>query len=171
MTKENRIVLPKTLQEAGVKWFHKVLMHPGKTQSKHMMGQHFTWKGMRQAVQMVCKRCVSCQLNKTKSLKIGLVPEEEAKAMVPWVQVCVDLIGPYSTRKDSDSDSTATLHSMTMVDPATGWFQKAENPAKTQDVIINFFENKWLTQYLYPVEIVMDCVVEFLGEFQCSFKK
>ena len=29
--KENKMILPKMLQESGVKWYHKVLMHPGKT--------------------------------------------------------------------------------------------------------------------------------------------
>ena len=66
ITKENKIVLPKTLQEEGIKWYHGVLMHPGKTRTELTMGQHFTWRGMRHTVQFVCRRCASCHLNKTK---------------------------------------------------------------------------------------------------------
>ena len=66
-------------------------------------------------------------MNKTKLLKIELLQEKEPEAMVPWERVCVDLIGPYTIGNDGDSETTATLHAMTMVDPATGWFEIAEH--------------------------------------------
>ena len=62
-------------------------------------------------------------------------------------------MGPYTIGNDKDSESTATLHAMTMVDPATGWFKIAEIPTKTADIVIDIFKSKWLTQYPYPVEI------------------
>jgi hypothetical protein len=57
-----------------------------------------------------------------------------------------------------------------MIDPATGWFEIAEIPAKTADIVINVFENEWLTRYPYPTEVVMDRGVEFMGEVQRSLK-
>ena len=57
--------------------------------------------------------------------------------MVPWERVCVDLIGPYTIGNKKNSDSVATLHAMTMVDPVTGWFEITKIPAKTADVVIN----------------------------------
>ena len=47
ITKENKIVLPNMLQEEAVKWYHGVLMHPGKMRTDLTMGQHFAWKGMQ----------------------------------------------------------------------------------------------------------------------------
>ena len=65
--------------------------------------------------------------------------------MVPWERVCIDLIVPYTIGTDSNTESTATLRAMTMVDQATSWFRIAEIPAKTADVVINIFESTWLT--------------------------
>ena len=41
-----------------------------------------------------------------------------------------------------------------------------QNPAKTTDVVINDFENEWITCYPFPVEIVVDGGVEFIGKFR-----
>ena len=76
--------------------------------------------------------CVNCQLNKTKNLKIRLLPEKEAEQMIPWECVCVDLIGPYTIGNEKNTDSVATLHAMTIVDPVTGWFEIAKIPLKPQ---------------------------------------
>jgi len=122
---------------------------------------------MRATVQWVCCRCQSCQLNKPKPTKLGHLPEKEAE-MVPWERVCIDLIGPYTIGEDSSN--ATTLHCLTMIDPATGWFEIAEIPAKTADVVINVFEDAWLTRYPYPTEVVMDRGVEFMGEVQRSLK-
>ena len=167
VTKNGKIVLPTALQKPGVQWYHEALMHPGETRTELTMGQHFTWKGMRKTVTDVCKRCGSCQLNKTKPLRVGQLPEKEAET-VPWERVCIDLIGPYTIGEESGN--TTTLHCLTMIDPATGWFEIAEIPAKTADVVINVLENAWLTRYPYPTEVVMDRGVEFMGEVQRTLK-
>jgi hypothetical protein len=51
-----------------------------------------------------------------------------------------------------------------MIDPATGWFEIAEIPAKTADIVMNIFEQEWLTRYPYPIEVVMDRGTEFMAE-------
>ena len=61
--------------------------------------------------------------------------------MVPWKQVCVDLIGPNTIGKDGDSESTTTLHAMAMVDPATSWFEIVEIPTRTAYIVITVFES------------------------------
>jgi transposase InsO family protein len=83
--------------------------------------------------------------------------------MVPWDRVCINLIGPYQIG-DEKKDNNSVLHCLTMIDPATGWFKIAEIPAKTADVIINVFEQEWLTRYPYPIEVLMDRGTEFMGE-------
>jgi hypothetical protein len=169
VTKNDKIVLPKALQKEAVKWYHGALMHPGETRTELTMAQHYTWKGMRKTVQDVCKRCGSCQLNKTKPQKIGHLPEKTAEVN-PWERVCIDLIGPYTIGNEKKPDTVATLHCLTMIDPATGWFEIAEIPAKTADVVINVLEHEWLTRYPYPTEVVMDRGVEFMGEVQRTLR-
>ena len=64
VTRENKIVLPTSLQKKAVDWYHKILCHPGETRTELTMGQHFCWKGMQTTVVDVCKRCPTCQQNK-----------------------------------------------------------------------------------------------------------
>lgn len=51
-----------------------------------------------------------------------------------------------------------------MIDPATGWFEMAEIPKKSVDVIVNILEFSWLTRCPWPTEIIMDQGKEFAAE-------
>jgi hypothetical protein len=46
--------------------------------------------------------------------------------MTPWKALCVDLLGPY-TLKGQDGSSIDFM-CLTMIDPATRWFQIVELP-------------------------------------------
>jgi hypothetical protein len=170
VTKDDKIVVPKVLQKRFVEWYHGALMHPGETRTELTIGQHYTWKGMRKTVQDVCRRCASCQLNKTSTLKMGVIPEKTVEE-IPWERVCIDLVGPYTIGDDKRKDNVTTLHCLTMIDPVTGWFEIAQIPAKTADVVINVFETSWLTRYPFPADVVMDRGVEFMGEVQRSLRQ
>jgi hypothetical protein len=50
--------------------------------------------------------------------------------MTPWRVLCVDLIGPY-TLKGKDS-SIIDFMCLTMIDPATSWFEIVELPTVTK---------------------------------------
>eukprot|EP00957_Ditylum_brightwellii_P183476 13975962-Ditylum_brightwellii.AAC.1 len=58
--------------------------------------------------------------------------------------LCVDLIGPYKIpRKGKTTRSKKedlTLWCMTMIDPATGWFEMAEIKTEPADIIANVIE-------------------------------
>ena len=45
---------------------------------------------------------------------------------------------------------------MTMIDPATGWFEIVDMPNKRADYIANVLEYTWLTRNPWPTEIRMD---------------
>ena len=61
-------------------------------------------------------------------------------------------------------EKQATLHAMTMIDPATGWFEIVPIPTKRADYIANLLEQTWLTRYPWPTEVRMDKGKEFAGE-------
>ena len=48
-----------------------------------------------------------------------------------------------------------------MIPPATGWFKIAEIPNKRADILSNVLEQKWMTRYPQPAEVVMDHGSEF----------
>jgi len=64
---------------------------------------------------------------------------------------------------------------MTIIDPATGFFDIAEIGKKTPDVIANWLEIHWLSQCPWPMEITVDkgseCAAEVRGTLknECGF--
>ena len=59
---------------------------------------------------------------------------------------------------------------MTMMDPATGWFEIVDIPNKRADYIANMSEHTWLTRYPWPTEIRMDKGSEFAAEVAAALK-
>jgi hypothetical protein len=173
IVKGDKIVLPKNLQRRAVEWHHDVLMHPGETRTELTIGQHFYWPRMRQTIKHVCGRCESCQMTKKRTKKLGHLPPKEPE-MIPWQTVCVDLIGPHrvgkpGTKKNPNPYETE-LHCMTMIDPATGWFEIVQIPERTADVAANLFELTWLNRYPRPQKVILDRGREFKAEFQQMLK-
>jgi RNase H-like domain found in reverse transcriptase/Reverse transcriptase (RNA-dependent DNA polymerase)/Integrase zinc binding domain len=168
ITYNDKIVLPKSLHAKAVQWYHTTLLHPGEKRMLLTMGQHYTWPGMQNTVKNLCHRCPSCQLNKPKNVHYGHLPPKQVEE-IPWERLCIDLIGPYTIGSASKSDE-CTLHCLTMIDPVTGWFEIAEIPAKSADVVINVLEQTWLTRYPKPTEIIMDRGREFYAEVQRTLK-
>ena len=75
----------------------------------------------------------------------------------------MDLIGPYKfTQKNK---KPIQLWAVTMIDPATGWFEIREIKTKRADIIANEVELTWLTRYPWPEKVIMDRGKEFLAEF------
>ena len=83
------------------------------------------WKGLRMTVQSHVKKCHSCQVNKCRQLKYGKLPTKLAITN-PWEASCVDLVGPY-TLKGKDKTQIDFM-CVTMIDPATSWFEIVELP-------------------------------------------
>jgi hypothetical protein len=55
------------------------------------------------------------------------------------------MIGPYQIRRKGKK--TFRLQAITMIDPATGWFEIVESETKTADVVANKVELSWLSRY------------------------
>ena len=91
--------------------------------------------------------------------------------MIPWHTLCIDLIGPYTFGKKIEKvDDTVTLHCLTMIDPATGWFKIAKIQNKCADEVANVLEHMWLTRYPWPTEVRMDRGKEFAAKVADALK-
>jgi hypothetical protein len=77
--------------------------------------------------------------------------------------ICVDLVGPFTIRTPA---KTHSLLALTMIDPATGWFEIVEATNKSATSIQDLFHNTWLARYPRPQFIVFDNVGEFKREFK-----
>jgi hypothetical protein len=73
--------------------------------------------------------------------------------MYPWVMVCMDLLGPFTIRTPT---KTHSLLALTMIDPATGWFEIVEATNKSEKFIQDLLHITWLARYPRPQFIVFD---------------
>ena len=159
----DKIIIPKSLQTRIVEWYHTNLCHPGETRTEVTIRQHFTWSNLRATVHETCSKCPTCQRTKKTTKHYGHLPPKEAEAN-PWEKLCVDMIGPYTIR-NPETEVTLTLHCVTMIDPATGWFEMKQAKEKDAMSVANIVETTWLSRYPWPQEIVYDRGSEFMGDF------
>ena len=167
-----KISIPSTLQRRCVQWYHEFLLHPGENRTEESIKQHFHWKDLRKHVHEICSKCHVCQVTKKRHMKYGQLPPKEAE-IIPWDVLCVDLIGPYKiTRKHMPKNQQELiLHCLTMIDPATGWFEIVPIRNKTAIEIANKAEMTWMTRYPWPSQIIFDRGTEFMGEFAKMCRK
>jgi transposase InsO family protein len=166
--RNEKIIIPKTLQRRVVTWYHDILCHSGETRTEQTLRQQFWWPNLRNDVHDVCSKCDTCQRTKRTTQKYGKLPPKEAEAD-PWEILCVDLIGPYTIKRRGKKN--LTLWCVTMIDPATGWFEMREIPNKEALTVANLVEQTWFTRYPWPNQIIFDRGKEFMGEFARMVEK
>jgi hypothetical protein len=116
LCKNGKLMIPTSLCQQAVTWYHHYLQHPGHSRMEETMRSMMYWKGMHTTIQRYVKSCRSCQVNKRHSQKYGHLPPKLV-IMTPWKAFCVDLIGPY-TLKGKDGSSIDFM-CLTIIDPAT----------------------------------------------------
>jgi hypothetical protein len=72
-------------------------------------------------------------VNKRHSQKNGHL-QSKLVITTPWKALCVDLIGPY-TLKGKDGSSIKKM-CLTMINPATNWFERVELPTVAQETTV-----------------------------------
>jgi len=177
--KDERIVMPKTLQKRTVTWYHDTMLHPGQTRTEATIAQHFYWKGLRNDVIRHCGQCAICQKTKREDRKYGLLPVKPEPDVIPWHTLCIDLIGPYKIGQDKTKrvkdkttgkwkviviEAAPVLYCLTMIDPATGWFEIVQINDKSSFETATELEITWLSRYPLPVVVIADKGREFMGE-------
>eukprot|EP00804_Cyclotella_cryptica_P029197 CCRYP_005341-RD/>CCRYP_005341-RD protein AED:0.37 eAED:0.37 QI:0/0/0/1/0/0/5/0/743 len=139
VTKIELLAIVETLKEfKGMLWGHlveaykpqlvenvQVLCKDGKLVIPQELQQQAVKEGLRTTVQSHVKKCHSCQVNKRRQTKYGKLPTKLAITN-PWEALCVDFIGPY-TLKGKDKTQIDFM-CITMIDPATSWFEIVELP-------------------------------------------
>jgi hypothetical protein len=133
LCKDGRLVIPKKLQYRAIAWYHHYLQHPGHTRLEETLKQAMYWTDMRSSIRQFVKQCKSCQVNKRSKHSYGKLPPKLV-LKIPWEALCVDLIGPY-TIKGKDG-SVIDFMCLTMMDPASSWFEIAELPVVEINVLV-----------------------------------
>jgi hypothetical protein len=133
LCKNGKLMIPTSLCQRAVKWYHHYLQHPGHTRLEETMRSVMYWKGTLTTIRKHVKSCRSCQVNKRHSQKYGHLPPKLV-IMTPRKALCVDLIGPY-TLKGKEGSSIAFM-CLTMINPATSWFKIVELPTVAQEMTV-----------------------------------
>ena len=129
--------------------------------------------------------CKSQHFKKRKTL-YGHLPPKNIAELKPWDLVHVELIGPH-IRSIIQQDPCGTiiwkndsLTCMTMIDPATGWFEIVEITTfgrdevtagndeyidKSSTGVSQMFNNTCICRYLRPQKIVFDNGYKFKRDF------
>eukprot|EP00985_Skeletonema_marinoi_P011956 scaffold5677_cov209-Skeletonema_marinoi.AAC.1 len=95
------------------------------------------WKNMDTQIRKFVQTCERCQKGKKRKRKYAMLPPKQA-VITPWHTVCVDCCGPYEIK--SEDGTRLEFMCLTMVDPATGWFEVVELP--TAEVYREFRDPK-----------------------------
>jgi hypothetical protein len=74
LCKNGKVIIPISLCQWAVKWYHHYLQHPGHSRLEETMRSMMYWKGMRTTIQRYAKTCQSFQVNKRHSQKYGQLP-------------------------------------------------------------------------------------------------
>eukprot|EP00804_Cyclotella_cryptica_P014389 CCRYP_015556-RA/>CCRYP_015556-RA protein AED:0.20 eAED:0.20 QI:0/0/0/1/0/0/2/0/270 len=102
------------------------------TRLKETLRTAMYWKGMRNTIRKYVKNSHAWQVNKRHMHKYGKLPTKFAITN-PWEVLCVDLISPY-TIKGKDG-TVIDFMCLTMMDPASSWFEIVELPVITEAII------------------------------------
>jgi hypothetical protein len=167
--KMGKVAIPKSLQKQCWQWYHDYLVHPGFDRTYQSIADAYTWVGMHGMTKEWCRSCDRCQRCKTTYRQYGLLPPKQAEE-IPWECLCVDCIGPYTFRWYAEGVSKkdhekVVLRCVTMIDPATGWFEIAEVPDFKAFPDTKAVEKTWLTRYPWPSIVQFDHGSEFKEAF------
>ena len=94
---------------------------------------------MREQITTFVKACPTCQKNKRKHAQYGHLPPKTAEA-IPWDRMCIDLIGPYKIWHKGQPNLTCRC--ITIIDPATGWFEIHQYDDKKSIIAANIVEQE-----------------------------
>jgi hypothetical protein len=144
---KGKILVPAALQDRLIDQYHRLLNHPGMTRMEATIRHVFDFRGLREKVERCCRTCHICQMTKKQKKKYGHLPPKDAEEAIPWKRVNVDVVGPY---KVTTPKGTRSLIAMTMIDPATGWFEIAPLEENDSYSTHKAFDSYWLARYPRP---------------------
>ena len=152
-----KIALAEAAIIPTIKWFHQVLNHPGSKRLRLTLQQRYHHLELRRHVDKYT--CEACQRHKLDGPGYGLLPERDVNIM-PWEEVAVDLIGPWTINLEGRS---LEFNALTCIDPVTNLVELIRIDRKTAEHIRTKFEQAWLARYPWPKRCIHDNGGEFTG--------
>ena len=159
---KNRIVLPPSIVQSVISWYHDNLNHPGILRTLETIKMHFTAKKLRHLVEKHVSCCPICLKQKTPTKKYGHLPPTNAQYR-PWECVHIDLFGPWSF--ECVDGKSHQIKAVSIIDSGLRWIELHQYDAKNSENISLIFDREWLCRYPRPNIVVFDNGIEFSSEF------
>jgi hypothetical protein len=155
-----KIVLPESLIEPTIAWYHIILGHCGITRMEVTLSNHLWFPHMRQRIIDHVSQCEHCKRYKFNGPGQGHMPPRNDTS-VPWQEVAVDTIGPWKV--PLMNNQALIVHALTMIDPATTLSECVRVEDGTASHAAMLFTNNWLSRYPKPLRCIHDQGTEFIG--------
>jgi putative transposase len=154
-----RIAIPTVMVENIIRWYHQVLGHVGIVRLHQTISTHFVHPFLKVRIEQIVKSCDICLRRKLPGAGYGELPPREA-TLVPWYEVAVDLIGPWTMLVNGQE---LEFNALTCIDPVSNLVELARIENKSAAHVGMVFENTWLARYPKPDRCVHDNGGEFIG--------
>jgi transposase InsO family protein len=154
-----KVYLPDNLLLRAIQWYHHALSHIGQSRLGDTMSLVYYHPKLRATIEAALTKCRLCQEYKNVQRGHGQLAPREA-ALLPWSEVAVDLIGPWTL---TVSNQTMTFNALTIIDLVTNLVELVRLDNKTSDHVALQFVNTWLARYPRPTSCVYDQGGEFTG--------
>ena len=158
-SKSWKIYLPGEILSDAIQWYHLVLSHLGSQRLYDTMALHFYNPKLKNRIEELVSKCDACQRQKLVGRGHGAVAPREA-ALLPWREIAVDLIGPWTLQVGSHALEFTAL---TMIDMVTNLVEIVRLQNKSSAHVALQFENNWLARYPRPIHLIFDQGGEFMG--------
>ena len=155
-----RICIPNDHLDDTIHWYHQVLNHTGVTRLYDTITMNFYNSRLRTRIDQIVTTCDVCQRMKLPGKGYGELPPREPR-MVPWQEIAVDLIGPWTIKVNGQK---LVFRALTVIDTSTNLAELIRIGNKTAAHVGLQLENAWLSRYPSPQFIIYDQGSEFLGE-------
>ena len=126
------------------------------------LSQTLYWPGLHKHVHDHVKHCDVCQRVKGSRKKYGKLPPKTHPPLVPWNRVDIDLVGPF---KVNTPKGQFEFRALTMIDPATGWFEVKDVVSPSAEDAMVAFDDTWLSRYPRPEFLGFDGGSEYKSVF------
>jgi len=147
------IAIPTSLLDWMVRWYHRVLNHPGETRQYQTIACYFWHPHLDTKVQQIISTCDTCQRYKLPGIGYGELPPRTAELM-PWTGLQVDNIGPWKVTLPNGNE--VEFNAVTFIDPVSNLFEVARINNHTSEHLAMQLQNVWLSRYPWPRYLVHD---------------
>ena len=155
-----RIVIPTSLSNPIIYWYHQMLTHVGMTRLNATVSTHFYYPPWKARVEHIASIYETCQnVQNYLMLGFGELPLRNA-LLLQCSEVTVDFIGPW---KITVTAQAIEFHAPTWVNTVTNLPEISHINNKTSEYIAMKFENDWLDRYLRPEGCIHDNGGQFTG--------